>query len=68
MRMYEKEGEKYQYKEKHIEVKERQLLKKQIASERNGSLCLLSNGNDSFHSKNLIFHKSKGVQGTISRH
>ena len=59
MWMYEKEGEKFQYKEKHIEVKERKLLKKQIASERNGSLCLLSNGNDSFHSKNLILHKSK---------
>ena len=68
MRMYEKEGEKFQYKEKHIEVKERKLLKKQIASERNSPLCLLSNGNDSFHSKNLIFHKSKDVQGTISRH
>ena len=59
MRMYEKEGEKIQNKEKHIEVKERKLLKKQIASERNGSLCLLSNGNDSFHSKNSIRHKSK---------
>ena len=68
MRMYEKEGEKFQYNEKHIEVKERQLLKKQIASERNGSLCLLSNGNDSFHSKNLILRKFKDVQGTISRH
>ena len=55
MRMYEKEGEKFQYKEKHIVVKERKLLKKQIASERNGSLCLLSNGNDSFHSKKLKF-------------
>ena len=52
-------------KEKHLEVKERWILKKQVASERNGSLCLLSNGNDSFHSKNLIFHKSKDVQGTI---
>ena len=52
MRIYEKEGEKFQYKEKHIELKERKLLKKQIASKRNSSLCLLSNGNDSFHSKN----------------
>ena len=59
MRMYEKEGEEYQYKEKHIEVKERKLLKKQIASERKSSLCLLSNGNDSFHSKNLILHNLK---------
>ena len=59
MRMYEKEGEKFQYKEKHIEVKERKLLKKQIASERNSSLCLLSNGNDSFHSKKLILHNLK---------
>ena len=56
MRMYEKEGEKFQYKEKHIEVKERKLLKKQIASERNK---LLSNGNDSFHSKNLILQNLK---------
>ena len=56
MRMYEKEGEKFQCKEKHIEVKERKLLKKQIASERNK---LLSNGNDSFHSKNLILHNLK---------
>ena len=51
MRMYEKEGEKYQYKEQHR--RERKIaIKKTNCTKRNGSLCLISNGNDSFHSKN----------------